>query len=175
MITNYHRPETIEEALRLLEQPATLPMGGGTRLNSPAYKTQEFSVVDLQALGLKNIAKKGHNLEIGASVTLEELLGNALTSAALAQAIRQEATLNIRNAATVAGSLVDCDGRSAFGTMMLALDVKLTVAGKQTSVFSLIEYWTLRPGGLITQIEIPLNVKTAYEQVARAAALQHWL
>ncbi|MDX9991149.1 MAG: FAD binding domain-containing protein [Anaerolineales bacterium] len=170
MITNYHRPETIEEALNLLKLPATLPMGGGTGLNSPAYRDQNISVVDLQSLNLNHIRETGSSLEIGATVTLQQLLESPNIPAALQEAIRQEATLNIRNAATVAGALAACDGRSAFGTMMLALDAKLTIVRPETSTLGLAEYWALRPKGLITQIEIPLNVKTAYEQVARTPA-----
>lgn len=170
MITNYHRPQTPEEALNLLKLPATLALGGGTLLNSSAYKSQDISVVDLQALKLNQLHKKGHTLEIGATVTLQELLESAHTPEALGEAIRQEATLNIRNLATVAGTLVAGDGRSAFATMMLALDAKLTVAADQTSPLGLAEYWALRPKGLITQIDIPLNAKSAYEQVARTPA-----
>lgn len=170
MIINYHRPQTLEQALELLKQPATLPLGGGTALNSPAYKDQDFSVVDLQLLDLSQTHKKGHTLEIGATSSLQQLLENAHISAALAQAIRQEATLNIRNAATIAGTLITSDGRSAFATMLLALDAKLTIVHEQTTTVGLAEYWALRPTGLITHIDIPLNVKTAYEQVARTPA-----
>jgi probable selenate reductase FAD-binding subunit len=170
MITNYHRPQTLEEALRLLQQPDTLPMGGGTTLNSPAYKEREFAVVDLQALPLNHIHKKGHNLEIGATVTLQHLLENAHIAPALAQAIRQEAAPNLRNAATVAGRLASADGRSPFAAMMLALDAKLSLAGAGAESMGLSEYWTLRPQGLITLVTVPLNIQSAYEQVARTPA-----
>jgi probable selenate reductase FAD-binding subunit len=170
MITHYHRPQTLEDALALLAQPDTLPMGGGTVLNSPTYKNQDFAVVDLQALNLGEIRQSGHVLEIGATVTLQGILESPLTPAVLQQAIKQEAALNLRNMATVAGSLAACDGRSPFATMMLALDAKLTVISAETSTFTLVEYWALRPAGLITQVEIPLNVTSAYEQVARTPA-----
>ena len=35
MITTYHRPQTMDEALALLNQPNTLPLGGGTLLSQP--------------------------------------------------------------------------------------------------------------------------------------------
>ncbi len=168
MITDYFRPQTLEEALQLLTRPATYPIGGGTRLNQP--HKEDFAVVDLQALGLNKIHKMGNNLEIGATATLQQLLESPHAPPALIQAIRQEAALNIRNAATVAGRLVASDGRSAFATAMLALDAKLTVIRGQTSVISLTEYWALHPQGLITLIAIPLNAKLAYEQVARTPA-----
>ncbi len=182
MITEYHRPQTIDDTLKLLAQPNTLPLGGGTKINSPAYKDRDFAVVDLQDLDLKRISRNGYTLDIGATTTLQQLLENADCPEALQQAIRQEASLNLRNAATVAGTLVSADGRSPFATALLALDAKLTVASRQSSGISLAEYWTLRPAGLITLVSIPLNAKFAYEQVARTpkdvpiacAALAQW-
>lgn len=170
MITVYHRPQTLEEALQLLSQPNTLPLGGGTKINSPAYKKRDFAVVDLQALNLNQITRSSHTLEIGATVTLQALLEHADTPLALQQTIRQEAPLNMRNAATVAGTLVSADGRSPFATALLALDAKVTVINPQSSILSLVEYWTLRPAGLITLISIPLSAKFACEQVARTPA-----
>ena len=170
MITQYHRPDTLEKALSLLANPNTIPLGGGTKINTPAYKQKDFAVVDLQGLDLNHIYKKGNTLAIGATTSLQQLLENAHTPESLKQAIRQEAALNIRNTATVVGTLVSSNGRSPFATMMLALDTKLTVTGLQSESISLAEYLALHPGGLITQISIPLNVKSAYEQVARTPA-----
>ncbi|PWH12543.1 MAG: hypothetical protein DDG60_12595 [Anaerolineae bacterium] len=170
MISAYHRPQTLEEALRLLAIPNTLPLGGGTKLNSPAFKERDFAVVDLQNLGLHQITMSGSILNIGATARLQALQESDAIPPALKQAIQQEAPLNLRNAATVAGTLVTADGRSSFGTAMLALDAKLTLLRDQPAIISLSEYWALRPTGLITQISIPLNVKFAYEQVARTPA-----
>lgn len=173
MITNYFRPQTLDEAFELLAQPETRPLGGGTWLNQP--HDEKFAVVDLQALGLNKIHQAGNNLEIDACVTLQQLLESTLCPVALTQAIRLASALNIRNAATVAGALVTADGRSAFATAMLALDVRLTVdhgpqteAGQSSTVYGLTEYLTLRPRGLITKITIPLNAKLAFESVARS-------
>ncbi len=76
MITAYHRPESIDEALRLIgrSSPRTVPLGGGTLLSHAASGTLE--VVDLQALGLGNIAKRGNILNVGATATLQALLEN---------------------------------------------------------------------------------------------------
>ena len=35
MIKTYHRPQTLDEALALLNQPDTFPLGGGTLLSQP--------------------------------------------------------------------------------------------------------------------------------------------
>ena len=172
MITEYYRPETLPEALELLKQPDTLPLGGGTLLST--LKSASVKVVDLQALGLNTLQKKGNNLEIGATVTLQQLLEGEHTPDALKGALKLEAPLNIRNTATVAGTLVAADGRSTFTTVMLALDAKLTVDGRRSTVDGLGEFLPLRPdnlrGTLITAIQIPLNAKLGFESVARTPA-----
>jgi CO/xanthine dehydrogenase FAD-binding subunit len=178
MITAYHRPKTLDEALTLLNQPNTLPLGGGTLLSQPQPfdltqgKSDPVEVVDLQALGLNTIKKSGNNLEIGATATLQQLLESEHCSDVLKSALKLEAPLNIRNAATVAGTIVSCDGRSTFATVLLALDTRLEIrdAANQSPVSSLGEFLPFRPRGLITFITIPLNVKLAFEYVARTPA-----
>ncbi len=181
MITTYHRPQTLDEALALLARPNTLPLGGGTLLSRPAADPVE--VVDLQALGLNSINKKGSDsstgsgqrLEVGATVTLQELFESKNCPEALKTAIKFEAPLNIRNSATIAGTLVASDGRSTFATAMLALDAKIdrrppTADNGQSSVVSgLGEFLITHPRGLITSITIPLP-KFAFESVSRTPA-----
>ncbi|HMB23890.1 MAG: FAD binding domain-containing protein, partial [Chloroflexota bacterium] len=125
MITVYHRPKTLDEALTLLTQPNAVPLGGGTLLAHPTPDPVE--AVDLQAIGLDTIKKSGNNLEIGATVTLQQLFESEHCPEALKSALKLETPLNLRNAATVAGTLVTCDGRSTFAAVMLALDAKLTI------------------------------------------------
>ena len=168
MITAYHRPQTLDEALALLTQPNTVPLGGGTLLSRPT--TDPVSVVDLQRLGLDTLRANGSEFHIGATCTLQSLLESEQCPEALKIAIKLEAPINIRNSATVAGTLVSSDGRSTFTTALLALDAKITVISKQSSVVSVGEFLPLRPRGLITSIIIPLNTKFAFEFVSRTPA-----
>ncbi len=168
MITTYHRPQTLDEALALLSQPNTLPLGGGTLLSHPT--TDPVSVVDLQRLGLDSLRVNGNDLQIGATCTLQALLEAAECPEALQTAIKLEAPINIRNTATVAGTLVAGDGRSTFVTALLSLDAKITVVSDQPSVIGVGEYILTQPRGLITQISIPLNVKFAFEFVSKTPA-----
>ena len=172
MITDYFRPETLPEALELLKDPNTLPLGGGTLLST--LKSASVKVVDLQALGLNTLQKNGNNLEIGATVTLQVLLESEHTPDALKAALKLEAPLNIRNTATVAGTLIAADGRSPFTAVLLALDAKLTIVNPKSEILNLGEFLPLRPdnlrGALITTITIPLNAKLAFEAVARTPA-----
>lgn len=173
MIVEYHRPKTLDEALSLLArpEPLTLPLGGGTALNRPS--SEPVAVVDLQDLGLNTLRERGNVLEIGATVTLHTLLDAPGLPPALCAAIRHEATHNLRQIATVAGTLVAADGRSPFTVVMLSLDVRLQISGisEKISLGELLPFRTEKSGGrLITQITIPLNVRLAYEYVARTPA-----
>jgi len=185
MITEYQRPQTLEEALKLLSAPNTRPLGGGTVLTHPG--DESFAVVDLQALGLDKLHKSGNNLEIGATLTLQTLLESPHTPAALKAAIKLDAPLNLRNMRTVAGALVTCDGRSPFAAVMLALDAKLEIRNtmfenretggesrittNDSQITSIGDFLPLRPAGqLITSITIPLNTKLTFETVARSLA-----
>ena len=84
MILEYHRPETLDEALALLrrKEPLTFPMGGGTVLNQPS--DNNYAVVDLQALGLNKIEPRGNALIAGATLTLQALLEQVELEPALA-------------------------------------------------------------------------------------------
>jgi CO/xanthine dehydrogenase FAD-binding subunit len=169
MITTYHRPKTLDEALTLLTQPNTVPLGGGTLL---AQGTPDpVSVVDLQHVGLDSLTIKGNELEIGATCTLQSLFESEHCPAALKSALKLEAPLNIRNTATVAGTLVSSDGRSTFAAMLLAMDAKLEInVNRKSSIVNCGEYLLTRPSGLITSISIPLNLKTAFEFVSKTPA-----
>ena len=128
--------------------------------------------MDLHSLGLDSINKKGNELQLGATVTLQQLLESEDYPEVLKSAIKLEAPLNLRNSATVAGTLVSCDGRSTFATSMLALDAKIDIRySKDDSRISNIgDFLPLRPRGLITSITMPLNGKLAFEYVARTPA-----
>ncbi len=173
MITAYHRPKTLDEALNLLTQQDTVPLGGGTLLSKP---TSDFvQAVDLQLLGLDTLTKSGNNLELGATLTLQTLLESEHCPEALKAALKLEAPLNIRNSATVAGTLVSCDGRSTFASILLAMDAKLVLSSLQNKeeTLNIGEFLPLREqvrGKLITKIIIPLNIKIAFETVGRTPA-----
>jgi CO/xanthine dehydrogenase FAD-binding subunit len=184
MITAYHRPKTLEEALAFLAQDDAVPLGGGTLLSRPT--TDPVQAVDLQLLSLDSLTKNGNNLELGSTLTLQALLESEHCPEAVKSALKLEAPLNIRNAATVAGTLVSCDGRSTFVSMLLAMDAKINVKskGKEDATINIGDFLPLRnlQGALITSITTPTNLKLGYEYVAKTpsdkpivcAALAQW-
>lgn len=176
MITNYHRPETLEEALKLLQRPGTdtRPLGGGTALNQPS--PERFEVVDLQNLGLDQLEPRGKTLSAGATATLQELLDYPGLPQALAAATRHEASHNLRQAATIGGTLAAANGRSPLATTLLALDASLELRELDPEMIGLGDFLPVRGellrGRLITQVVFPLNVAVAYEFVARTPSDQ---
>ena len=176
MITVYHRPQTLDEALTLLTQPNTVPLGGGTLLSHASLNASLTNVsieaVDLQLLGLNSLTRKGNELEIGATATLQELLESEHCPEAMKSALKLETPLNIRNSGTVAGTLVTCDGRSTYATVLLAMDAKIDIRSSKidSRTSSIGDFLPTRPRELITAITIPINVKLAFEYVSRTPA-----
>ncbi len=175
MILEYHRPENLADALELLsrENPRTVPMGGGSMLSR--LRAPDFAVVDLQCLGLNKIETEGQLLYIGSTTTLQQLIEFEGIPEALQDALRDsllhEIALNMRQVATIAGSLVSCDGRSPFVTALMALDARLFWAPGD-EVQSLGDYLPLRDNfdgsRLMISARIPLNAALRFETVARS-------
>jgi probable selenate reductase FAD-binding subunit len=175
MILEYHRPETIEQALELLKRGSVkiLPLAGGTVLNQPNQEAIE--VVDLQSLGLDRMERAGKTLRVGAMVRLQALLEANETMDGLREVIRLEAPVNLRQAATIGGTAAAGDGRSPLLTALLALDAGLETQQAETPVTRVdLGDWLPVRGGrrgeLITAVSLPMNVKLVYQYVARTPA-----
>ena len=175
MIIEYHRPDSLADALALLarENPHTLPLGGGTSL-SHEYQ-RDIAAVDLQSLGLNKIEKEGQLLHLGATVTLQQLYDYSdlpqTISDGLHASLRNEVGMNMRQTATVAGAIICCDGRSPFVTALLAMDSRLTWApGDEPQALG--DFLALREkpasAALITDIRMPLNVTLNIQMIARS-------
>jgi CO/xanthine dehydrogenase FAD-binding subunit len=178
MIIEYQRPKTIPEALSLLarEQPGSYALGGGTFLNRGME--EQYAVVDLQDLGLGSLKMAGNHVEVGATCTLQEIVDYQGLTEDIYTAIKHETTYNLRQMRTIAGSLVTANGRSPLVTVMLALDTTLEVqeldsAPEQVKLGDWLPMRAkIKPGKLITKITFPINLKIAYEYVARSPADQ---
>ncbi len=188
MIIEYQRPQTIEDALRKLAraEPRSFALGGGTYLNRA--RDEQYAVVDLQALGLEVIKISGNLFHVGATSKLQDLYDFKGLPEDLYKAVQLEASDNLRQMATIAGTLVTSTGRSPMVTVLLAMDANLEIQELDTAprLVKLGDWLPLRanskPGRLITQITIPINIQLAYEYIARSpsdqpivcAGLAHW-
>jgi CO/xanthine dehydrogenase FAD-binding subunit len=175
MIIEYHRPESLGEAMELLarQTPPTVPLGGGTVL-SRQHKP-DVAVVDLQRLGLDGVTREGQLLRIGATATLQMFYdADGLPEGArgaLRDALEREMGWNLRQMASMAGTLASCDGRSPFVTALLALDPRLVWA-PANDVEGLGDYLPLREefvrGQMILEVRVPANASLRFAMVARA-------
>ncbi len=167
---NYHRPKTIKETLVLMEKG--MPLAGGTALTPQRYDID--AVIDLQDLKLDELNVGRSEIRLGATMKLQALIKaqNELPQA-LAQACRQEAALNIRNAATIGGAVMTGDGRSPLLTALLALDASVITepGNKSESLQKLLEKRNdRRKPRLIVALELMHPNRMAYEQVSRSPA-----
>ncbi len=165
-----HRPETLEEALALLEQHGddAVAMQGGTelllllKLGLADYR----HVVDLKRLPeLRVLETQNGGLRIGAGVTHLELERSALVRAGWPALVRMEqmvANIRVRAAGTIGGNLVFSDPHSDPATFLLASDAVLSLQGRSGSRelpiddFLLGPYDTaLQPGELLVSVDVP--------------------
>jgi len=180
-ITEYHRPTQIEEALRLLARrdATVVALGGGTHLIG-RHRRDVDAVVDLRDLGLSYLRREGDVLRIGATTTLQSLIDAADLSPAwegeIARVVERTRARNLREAGTVAGTLVAAEHNNPLATLLIAIGATVAIApGNETVALDefLPDRSRLMAGSLLTEIVIPLphpGEAVAFEQVARTPA-----
>lgn len=179
-LQEYHRPGSLEEAVALLRRSdrVTRPIAGGTVL-AASWRPGLEALVDLSQLSLDYVRVEGISLCIGATTTLQEFVEHP-DLATFASGLLVEATLavgarNLRNAATLGGTLAMATGQDPLLTALLALDASLTVYApepRQVPLNGFLGYREklLDDGALITQVRLPLLIGplgAAYVAVGR--------
>jgi CO/xanthine dehydrogenase FAD-binding subunit len=125
VIKEYFRPVNVPEALALLERKdiKAVPLGGGNGLDK--WGNEDIAVVDIQNLGWNKIKESETNWEIGAMVTLQDLIEFGKLPSDFNEACRRETTLNIRNMATIGGTIAKKHNPSPLTIALLAMDVRM--------------------------------------------------
>jgi carbon-monoxide dehydrogenase medium subunit len=164
----YLRPKTLKEATELLDRG--IPLAGGTALTPKRRELR--AVIDIQDLGLDEISSESGSLIIGSAVKLQQIVdATKLVPEALRTGCRLEAGWNIRNMATIGGTIMTSDGRSPLLTILLALDTKVELEPGSEKI-NLLELLGSREKGsfrgLITLVTTPLPIKLEYDQVSRS-------
>ncbi len=166
-LKEFHKPTDIPAALALLKRrnPRTIPLAGGTWLNPRLDKEGlADAVVDLSGLELDRIERDAGALRLGAMATLaavtEDENCRSLANGILAQTARRDAVLNVRNAATVGGTVVVAPADSEFILALLALNARVSVQSKKLDARPLDQFLAdpaaALDGGLVTQVQISL-------------------
>lgn len=110
---DYVRPDTLEEALAVLEENGKEAriMAGGTELlvNMKQHAVMPKVLIDIQSIpGVQGITDHGDNLRIGARTLLRAIEGAQEIKRGvpmLAEAVRSIATAQIRNLGTIGGNI----------------------------------------------------------------------
>ena len=169
-----YKPTTLANALKLLQQPGTVALAGGTALNADARRDVN-AVVDLSLLGLAYIRESNGTIAIGATTKLAELAESpilrAMANGIVSQAAHRSTSNILRNQASVVGTLIsEPDG--VLSVALLALDAHITIVRKESRTVSLTDVLAMREHllmmALVTEIMIPMtNPHASLQTVAR--------
>ena len=175
LVTAYHRPGSLGEALELLSSPQRVALAGGTTLNADR-EPSEFEAVDLQALGLGSItADDGGRVRLGATATLDDVWRFGLLPESLRELARAEQPSTLRTLATVGGLVAKASAESLLLAGLLAHEGRAELAGPGRdgpSQHGLAEVLAagLAPGSLITAVTIDPAGRTAMSGTGRTPA-----
>lgn len=187
-VFEYHRPETLDEALALLaEHEDAKPLAGGQslipamnfRLASPAALVDLGRLTELRGITAAG-GKGGGSVRLGAMTTHAALETSPLVAQRaplLAETIGFVAHPQIRNRGTIGGSLAHADPAAELPAVIVTLEATLTLQSASTERRVLGEQFftglfatALEPGELVTAIEVaalPARSGWAFEEMAR--------
>jgi carbon-monoxide dehydrogenase medium subunit len=170
---DYRRPETAEEAVRLLTEASAADrdakvLAGGQSLLPMLRLRLAFPdlVVDVGRIpGLRGVREDGDKLAIGALTPHHEVLADPLVrryAALLAQATATVADPAVRHRGTLGGSLAHADPAADLPSVVLALDAELVATGpggRRTiparEFFADYLQTALTPDELLTEVLVP--------------------
>jgi carbon-monoxide dehydrogenase medium subunit len=182
---NYHRPETVADAIRLLSSLGddARPLAGGHSL-IPMMKLRLASpehLIDLHGIGdLKGVRREGKQIVIGAMTTQHQLLASPEIAGSL-PILREAALLiadpQVRYCGTIGGNVANGDPGNDMPALMLTLGATYRLQGpdgvREIAAVDFYQgaYFTaLESGELLTEIVIPslsAGHGHAYEKLKR--------
>ena len=168
---DYHRPETLEEALSLLDQygeDGKILAGGMSFI--PLMKLRFASpghLVDINRITeLSGMTESNGWLRVKSVTRHNQIAGDRLIRErypAMAAAAPQIADPIVRNLGTIGGSLAHADPAGDWGSVMLALEAEVvshSSSGERTipidGLFESTFTTTLRPNEIITEVRVPM-------------------
>lgn len=156
-VLNYHRPESLDVALALLERPQrTLVLGGGSNL-VPSLSGAPTDVVDLQSLGLRGICHDGPLLALGAMSTFADLASCLELPAGVRDLARREAPSTLRTLATVGGLVASRDPDSELLAALLVMKASVTTvttAGRRSKPLAVVMAEGIANGEIILAVTV---------------------
>jgi probable selenate reductase FAD-binding subunit len=175
MITEYHAPATLDEAVAVKERLAesAVYLAGGTEVNSAAFTRAPEHVISLEHLGLTGIRATKTELVIGACCTIQAIIDSAEVPECIRTAGRHIANRNIRNQATIGGQLGSNKSCGNLLPALIVLEAVVEVAARGTTeAIPAIEYISGERKELILRVRIPKHDRARFvgvEKYARTA------
>ncbi|MDM8526985.1 FAD binding domain-containing protein [Anaerolineales bacterium HSG24] len=175
-IKNSHRPESIAEALSLLNRSGinTALIAGGTYL-TPNMPPEVEELVDLQDVGLDSIDRNNGQVTIGAMTRLQSLVDQADMPPLVQEMAHREGPNTMRNMATIGGVIVGGDWESELLAALLVFEATIILEGADGGqsiplTDFLADSDSALKGRLLTSVTFPTHGETASERVARTPA-----
>ncbi len=169
----WYYPNSIEEAVGLLELQGVVPHGGGTgiiRGKLDRYK----GLISLEGLGLDYIKEVDGVVEIGATATYHDVIEfcSALYGECiLAKSLSRAASTPLRNRITIGGSVAYFPIWSDLMGPLIALDATVSLVGKNEGEYPVKEFArnrSLKSHSLIKSVKFKrFNGFTYYHRAAR--------
>jgi carbon-monoxide dehydrogenase medium subunit len=165
----YARPDTVDEAVRLLSvrDNARVLAGGQSLINVMKVRVASPDVVvDIGRIAdLKGIRQTGDGLVVGAGVTYAELIASEGVRAVrpiVADVAIRIADVQVRNRGTIGGNICSNDPTNHFPPLLAALGASMTIRsleGERTvgadDFFEGVFMTAVAPGELLTTVTIP--------------------
>ncbi len=180
----YFRPNSLQDALNVLADTRATILAGGTDV-FPSLGDRPLSgpVLDISGLAeIRGIQFTAEHTVFGASTTWSEVLAAQLPRGfdGLKAAAREVGSVQIQNAATIAGNLCNASPAADGVPALLALDAELVLSSRNASrALPLAEFilgnrkTARRPEELLTSIRIPRRVENAFSTFLKLGARRY--
>lgn len=176
MIKAYHRPPSLDEALRLLARTGIRTAALSSRsLVDARLDDGVDEVVDLQAIGLNRVNSEKTQVTIEALVTLQSLVEMPTLPQTLRDVIHAEDSYTMRNMRTISSVILTADRESHLLAALLACAAIVTVHDGQGKRQVALEEFLgdvqgVLAGGLVTAVTLQTDGRMAAARVARTPA-----
>ncbi len=161
----YHRPETFEDASKLMQKEGAKIIAGGTDL-FVTKPTETRSLVDLGNLGLNYVKKDDDGVAVGATTCFTNIIKSPILDghpySVLKDSAKEVGHHNLRHIATIGGNICNAVPSADSPVALVALDsysIITGVNGERTipllDFFKHVRQTVLQPGEFLKEIKIP--------------------
>jgi len=182
----YHRPNDVAEAVRLLQKNSDAKLLAGGHSLIPTMKLRLASpkaLIDISKIeALRGIRQEGSTIVIGSMTTHYEIETSELLQGACPMLPETAANVGdpaVRNKGTIGGSLAHSDPAADYPAVVLALGARIKIFGPEgtrevetDNFFQGMFTTAVQPGEILTEVSIPVEkgAKMAYESFTHPAS-----